>query len=137
MSPFLNKSKAPMYVSLFFFLLSTKSSLLTSSVSRICFNSVCLPTSLCVISFADITLAELRAGRCRSDFGTNIRCVTEHLQKHRIRNALMVTDGFVGKPIGADHDTLAKARLGVAYLGGGICTTDLAEVTRHTTTLNH
>jgi hypothetical protein len=87
-------------------------------------------------SIADITLAELRAGRCRSDFGTNIRCVTEHLQKHRIRNALMVTDGFVGKPIGADHDTLAKARLGVAYLGGGICTTDLAEVTRHTTTLN-
>ena len=44
-----------MYVSLFFLLASLNSSLLTSSVSRICFSSVCLTKSSCVIFF-DINL---------------------------------------------------------------------------------
>jgi len=85
---------------------------------------------------ADITLNELRAGKCHSTFGTSIQCVTEHMQQHRVRNALLITDGFVGLPKGEIHDTLAKAKVGVAYLGSSICKTDLAQVARHTIELN-
>lgn len=85
----------------------------------------------------DITLAELKAGKCVSTYGTDIRCVTNHMQQHRVRHALLITDGFVGKPKGEHRELLAKARLGVAYLGHGICETDLKDVTRHSTNLNN
>ena len=59
------------------------------------------------------------------------------MEQHRVRNALLITDGLVGKPKGEHHKRLAKARLGVAYLGHGICETDLKDVTRHSTNLNN
>lgn len=84
----------------------------------------------------DITLTELRAGKCISTVGTDIRCVSEHMTTHRVRHALLITDGYVGKPQGEHHDTLAKARLAVAYMGHGVCEIDLKDVARHTIRLN-
>ncbi len=85
----------------------------------------------------DITLAELRAGKCFSTYGTDIHCVSNHMEKHRVRHALLITDGYVGEPKGEHRRRLAKARLGVAYLGHGICETDLKDVTRHSANLNN
>ena len=81
---------------------------------------------------ADASLADLRAGRCRSTGGTDIACVAEHMARHRIKRALLVTDGWVGAPRGAHLATLASARLGVAYLGDYLNQRDLHAVARHT-----
>jgi hypothetical protein len=85
---------------------------------------------------ADVTLAELRAGKCATTGGTNIACVAEHMARHRVTRALLVTDGWVGTPRGEHHATLAKARLAVAYLGASTHQADLAAVARHTCILN-
>ena len=81
---------------------------------------------------ADISLAELRRGVCRSTGGTDIACVAEHMARCRIGRALIVTDGWVGVPAGSHRDTLARARLAVAWLGDSVNTTDLAAVANHT-----
>jgi len=49
-----------------------------------------------------------------------------------VRRALIVTDGFVGKPMGAHRDTLAKACIAIAYLGRPCNKDDLRDVARHT-----
>jgi len=36
---------------------------------------------------------------------------------NRIRRALLITDGWVGKPAGSHHRTLAEASVAVAFLG--------------------
>ncbi len=77
---------------------------------------------------ADISLGELRQGVCKSTGGTSIACVASHMKSNRVRRALIVTDGWVGKPQAAHRETLAKARLAVAFLGPTVNTTDLAEV---------
>jgi hypothetical protein len=64
----------------------------------------------------DVTLAELAAGVCRSTGGTDLRCVTAHLRRHRVRRAVLLTDGYVGDPGAADARTLRAVRLGVAYV---------------------
>lgn len=46
---------------------------------------------------SDSTVAELRAGKRLSTGGTDIACVAEHMQRHQVRRAVLVTDGFVGK----------------------------------------
>ena len=84
---------------------------------------------------ADVTLTELRAGKCASTGGTDIRCVADHITRHRIRRALLITDGYVGTPHGEHHDTLAKARIAVAYLGANVHEQDLAAVANHTCNL--
>ena len=66
----------------------------------------------------DVTLAELAAGVCRSTGGTDLRCVTAHLRRHRVRRAVLITDGYVGDPAGADAQVLRAVRLGVAYVPG-------------------
>lgn len=85
---------------------------------------------------ADITLAQLRRGVCRSTGGTDIDCVAGHMAAHRIRRALIITDGWVGTPRGAHHVTLAGARLAVAYLGPRVNRADLAAVADHTAALS-
>jgi hypothetical protein len=84
---------------------------------------------------ADISLAELRRGVCRSTGGTDIACVAEHMAAHRVRRALLVTDGWVGKPRGQHQDTLAAAKLAVALLGTNLSQTDLKDVANYTATL--
>lgn len=66
----------------------------------------------------DLTLAQLAAGECRSTGGTDLRCVTAHMRRHRVRRAVLLTDGWVGEPTGEDARTLRSLRLGVAYVPG-------------------
>lgn len=84
----------------------------------------------------DITLAQLRAGHCETTGGTSIDVVAEHMDRHRIRRALLVTDGWVGRPQGQHHQTLAAARLAVAYMGEQPNTDDLSAVANHCALLN-
>ena len=85
---------------------------------------------------ADISLAELRAGVCKSTGGTNIDCVAQHMADNRVRRALMITDGFVGIPRGQHHKTLDGAKLAVAFLGSNTNQTDLKSVANHTAILS-
>ena len=85
---------------------------------------------------ADISLAELRRGVCCTTNGTDIVCVAEHMQTHRVNRAVLVTDGWVGTPCGSHHDVLKQAKLGVAYMGQCPNQTDLQAVANHTATLS-
>lgn len=80
----------------------------------------------------DVSLRELRNGKCDTTGGTHIGCVAEHMAAHGVRRALFITDGFVGKPQGAHLATLSRARIATAYLGRITHKDDLREVTRHT-----
>lgn len=84
---------------------------------------------------ADITLAELRRGVCKSTGGTAIACVADHMEANRVRRALIVTDGWVGKPSGQHRHTLSAAKIAVAWLGSTTNTSDLAEVADFTARL--
>jgi hypothetical protein len=72
---------------------------------------------ICLFSTAtvDVTPAQLRAGVCETTGGTSIECVVEHMQKHRVRRAVILTDGYVGEATGAVAERLAGVKLGVAY----------------------
>ncbi len=80
---------------------------------------------------SDVTLEELRNGVRRSTDGTAIGCVAEHLEAHRIRLALIITDGGVGRPLGAHLEVLSRTCLAVANAGTSIQIDDLAAVARH------
>ena len=84
----------------------------------------------------DVTLADLRAGRCSSTGGTDIGCVAEHMQRQGVRRAVMITDGWVGQPRGEHRQTLSRCRLGVALMGDNANPTDLEPFARHTTKLS-
>ena len=62
----------------------------------------------------DVPIERLRAGECTSTMGTSIECVAEHLSKHGIRRAVLVTDGYVGAPGVAARTRLSHCTLGVA-----------------------
>ena len=85
---------------------------------------------------ADVTLDELRAGNIRSTYGTSIECVAQHLDAHRIRRAVLVTDGFVGAPSARARATLETRTLGVALTPSGHTRHDLDGLVAHWTTLN-
>ena len=80
---------------------------------------------------ADITARDLRSGKCKSTGGTDIACVADHMSKHKVRRAVLVTDGWVGLPQGEHKQVLQSARLAVAYLGNNINQTDLQAVSNH------
>ena len=83
----------------------------------------------------DITLSELREGKCQTTGGTDIACVAQHVARYRVRRALIITDGWVGSPGGQHLATLTKAKLAIAYLGASTNQTDLSAVADYTTTL--
>ena len=85
---------------------------------------------------ADISLAQLRRGDCQSTGGTDFACVAEHMSENQVRRALVITDGWVGKPRGQHQRTLSKAKLAVALLGEYVNHTDLKAVANHTATLS-
>lgn len=64
---------------------------------------------------AEATPKQLRRGYCASTGGTDIGCVIEHMKKNRVRRALLLTDGYVGQPQGAEAEFLQGVLLGVAY----------------------
>jgi hypothetical protein len=84
----------------------------------------------------DVTLADLRAGRRHSTGGTDIGCVAAHMQSLGVRRAVMITDGWVGKPHGEHRQTLSRCRLAVAFLGDNANPSDLEAFARHTTKLS-
>jgi hypothetical protein len=84
----------------------------------------------------DISLADLRRGRCHTTGGTSLACVVEHLAAHRVRRALLLTDGWVGRPEGEHREILARTRLAVAYAGVSTRPSDLEDVTDYSCILN-
>jgi hypothetical protein len=85
---------------------------------------------------ADVTFAQMRAGVCKSTGGTSIDCVAGHMQRNKVKRAVLLTDGYVGRPAGMHHSTLTKAVLGVALTPGSSVKDDLAGVTNHWAQLN-
>lgn len=65
--------------------------------------------------------SDLAAGRVRSDGGTDIACVADHLLQHRVRRAVIVTDGDVQGVTEAQLQRLRVERpsVRVALLDGG------------------
>jgi hypothetical protein len=66
---------------------------------------------------AEVTPAQMRAGVCRSTGGTDIQCVARHMARHKVKRAVVLTDGYVGQAGPAGAQWLKSARLGVGYLG--------------------
>jgi hypothetical protein len=46
-----------------------------------------------------------------------------------VKRAVVLTDGYVGRPTGADRETLCRVKLGVALTPGNSSRADLEEVT--------
>ncbi len=85
-------------------------------------------------AIADVSLAELSRGVCKTTYGNSIECVAEHMARHRVKRALMITDGFVGLPTGVHLRTMAQTVIGVAYTHSAR-PSDLAPVTNFSATL--
>ncbi len=68
----------------------------------------------------DISLPALRRGTVRSTGGTSIASVTAHMVAKRVRRALVLTDGRVGRVPEAHRDALRRRRVGVVLTAGGL-----------------
>jgi hypothetical protein len=78
----------------------------------------------------DVSFGGLRNGECRTTGGTSIECVAAHMKDHRVRRAVLLTDGWVGRPRTGAARTLAAVRLGVA-LTPAANRSDLKQFVRH------
>ncbi|MCS7072106.1 MAG: VWA domain-containing protein [Anaerolinea sp.] len=59
-----------------------------------------------------LTHDQIKAGRLRSTQGTDINCLLRHLaDQHRVRRALIVTDGHVGRPTDDVQQLFRERRL--------------------------
>jgi hypothetical protein len=76
----------------------------------------------------DVSLDALRRGEIHSTGGTAIDCVAAHMREHRVQRAVLITDGYVGTPRGADQESLGRARVGVALTPDVSTRDDLREV---------
>ena len=74
---------------------------------------------------ADVTLDQLRRGVCVSTGGTSIECVADHMRLHKVRRALIITDGYVGQPGASGAAVLQNAVVGVAISPGNSTRSDL------------
>ena len=79
----------------------------------------------------DVTLQQLRAGYCVTTGGTCIGCVAQHMQQHKVRRAVIVTDGFVGAPSVVARRILEKVRIGVALTPDNSTRNDLNDLVEH------
>ena len=81
---------------------------------------------------ADISRTQLKAGMRITTQGTNINCVADHLDKHNVKRALIITDGFVGKPSAKAAKVLTETKLVAALAGSSVWMNDLAPfIKRH------
>jgi len=87
-------------------------------------------------TISDVNHEAIRKGIVKSTFGTDVVCVAEHMNANKVRRACIITDGWVGEPVGSHHETMSKAKLCVAYAGHNSNTTDLSGVANHVATLN-
>jgi hypothetical protein len=73
----------------------------------------------------EVSLEQLRRGECRTTGGTSIDCVARHVEEGHIRRAVLLTDGYVGRPRGHVAEVLRRTRLGVALTPGNSSRADL------------
>lgn len=78
----------------------------------------------------DMQVRRLAAGQIPSWGGTDIRCVLEHMKFHDIQNAVILTDGYVGKPDACWDSFLRSCCIAVALTPGGSLS-DLGGFARH------
>ena len=79
----------------------------------------------------DVTLQQLRAGYCVTTGGTCIECVAQHMKQHKVRRAVIVTDGFVGAPGVVARRILESVRIGVALTPDNSIRRDLEGLVEH------
>ena len=79
----------------------------------------------------DVTLQQLRAGYCVTTGGTCIECVAQHMKQHRVRRAVIVTDGFVGAPGVVARRILENVRIGFALTPDNSTRRDLEGLVEH------
>ena len=79
----------------------------------------------------DVSLSQLRRGDCQTTDGTDITCVAGHVRKHKVRRAVIITDGYTGRPTGAAEEALGRTLLGVALTPNGHTRSDLSSVANH------
>jgi hypothetical protein len=84
---------------------------------------------------ADVSFKDLAEGKCPTTGGTAIECVIDHMRVHEIRRAVVVTDGFVGRPQGKNAEYLRGITLGVAYTPGTTAQDTLRDFVRSTVNL--
>jgi hypothetical protein len=90
--------------------------------------------STCV---ADLSLAAVRKGTCPTTGGTDINCVAEHMKKHRVQRAVILTDGYVGTPTTDNDLVLREVQLGVALTPDGGIDAYLKSYADHWVRLEH
>lgn len=78
---------------------------------------------------ADISLRQLKDGVRITTKGTDINCVAAHMEKYRVKRALLVTDGYVGKPSQDSERILDKTELAVGLAGPSRSLGELATFT--------
>jgi hypothetical protein len=100
-----------------------------------CREWVYFPVHLFSTRVIDVALAQLRQGICITTDGTDIACVAVHIQHHRVKRALLLTDGYVGRPTGGHWEILRQVKLGVALTPGNSTRGDLEDVTDYWTEL--
>jgi hypothetical protein len=101
-----------------------------------CEDLLCPAIHLFSTTVVDITRAQLHAGHCSSTGGTCISAVTEHMARHRVSRAVIVTDGLVGQPDTEQRRILEQVELAVAFLGNHINQSSLGGLARHSVILN-
>ena len=57
-----------------------------------------------------IAMGDLRKGRVTTTGGTDITCVFDHVVKDAVARALVITDGYVGRPVPAQADAIQRSR---------------------------
>lgn len=85
---------------------------------------------------ADVSLDRLRTGDCPTTNATCIECVARHMRDHRVRRAVIITDGYVGTPGATSRATLESCRIGVALTGPATTRKDLDAFADHWIDLN-
>jgi len=64
-------------------------------------------------AISDVTPGELIDGVVRTTGGTDIRCVAEHIHKHSVLRAVILTDGYVGSVPREFRPQMEKCVLGI------------------------
>jgi len=67
----------------------------------------------------DTKIGELHRGKITSTYGTDITCVTAHMIEHRVRRAVIVTDGWVGSVPKTHRARLPGLRAVIVLTHGG------------------
>jgi hypothetical protein len=99
-----------------------------------CANLVHPRVHLFSTSVTSVSLEDILCGRVETTGGTDIGCVLRHMHRWNVRRAVILTDGYVGKPEAELSELLKQCLVGVALTPDG-STSDMEEFARFTTRL--